>query len=62
MATLEPQFGVMRSEYRAEFAAVRSDLRVLTLRVNLVIAFLVTIWVPAFWILIRIASKTGGIG
>jgi hypothetical protein len=62
MATLEPQFAAMRSEYRSEFAAVRSDLRVLTLRVNLVIAALVMLGAPALWLLVRVASKTGAIG
>jgi hypothetical protein len=53
MATLEPRFAAMRSEfrsasaamrleYRGGFAAIRSDLRILTLRVNLIIAFLLT--------------------
>jgi hypothetical protein len=52
----------MRQECRGEFAAVRSDLRVLTLRVNLIIAALLTLGTPALWLLLRIASKTGAIG
>ena len=61
MATLEPQFAAMRQEYKAEFAAVRSDIRVMGLRLNLVIATLLTLGVPSLWLLARIASKTGAL-
>ena len=56
------EFDVTRQEYRSEFASLRADLRVLTLRVNLIIASLVTFGAPALWLLLRIASKTGAVG
>ncbi|WP_428531202.1 hypothetical protein [Rhodopila sp.] len=55
------EFDATRQEYRSEFASLRADLRVLTLRVNLIIASLVTFGVPALWLLLRIASKTGAV-
>jgi hypothetical protein len=51
----------MRAEYRGEFAAIRSDMRVLNLKVNLIIAALVVIGSPSLWLLVRIAAKTGAL-
>ena len=58
MATLEPQFAVMRQEYRSEFAAVRSDMRVLKWQVGLLYA----ITGPTLLLLLRVAAKVGAFG
>jgi hypothetical protein len=58
MATVEPQFAVMRAEYRGEFAAVRSDMRVLKWQVGLLFA----ITGPTLLLLLRVAAKVGAFG
>lgn len=78
MATLEPQFAVVRQEMHEGFAAVdrqfagvdrqfatvRSDLRMLTFRVSLIIAVGLGVLGAsgsAVWLLIRLASKAGAL-
>jgi hypothetical protein len=58
MVTVEPQFAVMRAEYRGEFAAVRSDMRVLKWQVGLLFA----ITGPTLLLLLRVAAKVGAFG
>lgn len=50
MATLEPQF-----------AALRSDIRLLRWQINAVIGVLVVLGGPSLWLLVRVAAKLGAL-
>lgn len=61
MATLEPQFATIRSDIEKLRHETKSDIRVLNLKVNLIIAALAVLGSPALWLLVRIALKTGAL-
>lgn len=61
-AAVDREFGVVRRVYRSEFAAVRSDLNVLTIKATVIIVFLLALGVPTLMLLLRMAIRAGAIG